>query len=141
MSWFEASIMLPISVIQVAPEGYLADSSLLKKLNDRAAGEITVGSALEPHLANADLIYTDCWPHAASAADGQRISELFLPYQITAGHLKALKEDALFLPCPPVTRGQEVSPAAMESPLCQNYRAKQYLLHSQNAVLEFVSSL
>jgi ornithine carbamoyltransferase len=141
MSWFEAAVRLPIAVTQVAPGGYLADEALLNKLNAQSIGEICASARLEALLPSADLIYTDCWPKADNESDAQMIKERFLPYQITYQHLKSLKSDAMFLPCPPVTRGQEVSHDAMKSPLCLNYEAKDYLLHSQNAVLEFVSSL
>ena len=41
-----------------------------------------------------------------------------------------LNKKAMFLPCPPVTRGQEVSTDAMDSELCMNYKAKDYLLQN-----------
>jgi len=44
---------------------------------------------------------------------------------------------AVFLPCPPVTRGQEVSAGAMLHPRCRVVEAKAWLLHAQNAVLEW----
>lgn len=140
MSWFEAAIRLPISVTQVAPVDYLADQKLLDTLNAGARGSISTSTDIAPLLSKADLIYTDCWPHSDNDLDRQRIREQFLPYQITSKHLRALHEKAMFLPCPPVTRGQEVSIDAMESPHCLNYHAKDYLLHSQNAVLEHLTS-
>lgn len=140
MSWFEAAACLPISVTQVAPADYLADPMLLQTLNMDSGGRISVSEKMDPFLQQADLIYTDCWPHAADESDRQKIARLFLPYQIDSGHLNKLHDHALFLPCPPVTRGQEVSSNAMWSPLCLNYRAKDCLLHSQNAVLEYAIS-
>jgi len=138
MSWFESAVRLPISVTQVAPDDYLADKDLLDKLNSQSIGEICVSNYLDPLLHDADLIYTDCWPKSNNLASTQKIKELFLPYQINSKRLQLLKDGALFLPCPPVTRGEEVSHNAMKSILCLNYEAKAYLLHSQNAVLEFV---
>lgn len=41
------------------------------------------------------------------------------------------ENDEMLLPCPPVTRGEEVSSEAMESELCLNYRTKDYLLHQR----------
>lgn len=139
MSWFEAAVKLPISVAQVAPEGYAADKTLLDKLNALAIGEILVRDNLDPLLKDADLIYTDCWPKTNGYEEATVIKKMFLPYQITAEHLQSLKKGALFLSCLPVTRGQEVSHDAMNSSLCLNYAAKEYLLHSQNAIMEFFS--
>jgi len=37
-----------------------------------------------------------------------------------------------------VTRGQEVTAEAMVHPLCQSRAAKAFLLHAQNALMEWV---
>jgi ornithine carbamoyltransferase len=44
---------------------------------------------------------------------------------------------AVFLPCLPVTRGQEVSSDAMTHPRCRVVEANAWLLHAQNTVLEW----
>jgi ornithine carbamoyltransferase len=95
---------------------------------------------LDSIVYKADLIYTDCFPKSDDVETGKEIMKQFLPFQITEKHLARLHEDALFLPCPPVTKGQEVSKEAMMSKRCSNYQAKEYLLHSLNAILELVAS-
>jgi ornithine carbamoyltransferase len=55
-------------------------------------------------------------------------------------HLTTLSSKGVFLPCPPVTRGQEVSYEVMKSPLCKNFEAKDNLLHIQNAIMEMVAT-
>lgn len=141
MSWFEAAARFPINVTQVAPVGYLADPNVVKSINASGMGVIGTSSELEPLLKKADLIYTDCWPKAMDAESVEKIRQSFLPYQITGRILSELSRKSLFLPCPPVTRGQEVSDDAMNSELCLNYKAKEYLLHSQNAIMEAVLAL
>lgn len=138
MSWFEAAARFPIEVTQIAPQAYLAPPELLTILNAGAVGRISTGTNLDAALVNTNLIYTDCWHKTSDPAEAEKIKSLFLPYQITGAHLARLGEDGLFLPCPPVTRGQEVSVEAMESPLCLNYEAKDCLLHCQNAIMEMV---
>jgi len=140
MSWFNAAVKLPISVTQVAPKGYELDNERLKALNENAVGKISVCNELDPLLEKADVIYTDCWPGAKTDEDSSVIKKAFLPYQINANHLSKLHDKAVFLPCPPVTRGQEVSHDSMLSHFCKNHEAKQFLLHSQNAVLEFAAT-
>jgi ornithine carbamoyltransferase len=61
-----------------------------------------------------------------------------LDYQITAATLEHFAPDEL-IPCPPVTRGQEVTADAMVSPSCHVIAAKAFLLHAQNALLEAVA--
>jgi ornithine carbamoyltransferase len=141
MSWFEAAVKLPISVTQVAPKGYEIDAAKLKQMNENAIGSISVSYELDSLVEKADVIYTDCWPKSQSDEDFENVRKTFLPYQVNARHLSRLHSKAVFLPCPPVTREQEVSKDAMLSALCKNHEAKQFLLHSQNAVLEFVTTI
>jgi len=140
MSWFEAATMFPIKVTQIAPHGYEVDKETLISLNTNAVGEIAFSNELDSYLEKADLLYTDCWPYVSELGEAKKIKQKFLPYQITETCLSKLKETSIFLPCPPVTRGQEVSSIAMNHSLCLNYRAKEYLLHSQNAILEMINS-
>lgn len=138
MSWFEAAVRFPIHVTQVAPESYLATPALLSVLSTDALGSIRVTPDLDEALVGANLIYTDCWPKPTPETTKDQIRDQFAPYQITLEHLSRLGKDALFLPCPPVTRGEEVSAEAMQSPLCRNYEAKNFLLHAQNAIMEYL---
>ena len=138
MSWFEAAVKLPIKVTQVAPIGYEIKKDELNELNKNAVGKIEVTNEFGTLFEKADVIYTDCWPNGENEDEKNNIKQAFLPYQITSNHLSKLKSNAIFLPCPPVTRGQEISHDSMKSAFCKNHEAKQYLLHSQNAILEFI---
>ncbi|HEX3052560.1 MAG TPA: hypothetical protein VHP83_18005 [Aggregatilineaceae bacterium] len=133
MSWFEAAVRFPISVVQVAPEAYLLPENRVKALNTGAAGEISTTGDLNHAISRqTDVIYTDCWP-------SEGLKRQFLPYQITAEIVNRISDKGFFLPCPPVTRGQEVSADALASEKCQNYAAKENLLHAQNAIMEFLA--
>ncbi len=133
--WFEAAARLPIEVVQVCPPGYSVEESLLNKMKRDSIGKLSVTSDFAGGLKDANVVYTDCWPSHNTDEEYQRIKRLFSPYQITAESLKMAAPDVLFLPCPPVHRGEEVSADAMQSPACCVYAAKEYLLHAQNAVL------
>ncbi|ACI56606.1 aspartate/ornithine carbamoyltransferase carbamoyl-P binding domain [Rhizobium leguminosarum bv. trifolii WSM2304] len=123
-SWVEASIALPIEVVQVYPERWhISDTALL---NERFRVSTDMGE-----LSDANIIITDSWP-------GDAVGDALAGYRIGADILDRLPEDAIFLPCPPVTRGQEVTAEAMEHSLCQSRAAKAFLLHAQNALMEWV---
>ncbi|RUM09278.1 ornithine carbamoyltransferase [Rhizobium chutanense] len=123
-SWVEASIGLPIEVVQVFPKRWhITDAALL---NRRFRVSTDIGELL-----GADIVITDSWPDDAT-------SEVLASYRIGADLLDRLSEDAIFLPCPPVRRGEEVAAEAMEHPLCQSRAAKAFLLHAQNALMEWV---
>jgi ornithine carbamoyltransferase len=83
-----------------------------------------------------ELIYTDCWPNGDAE---EAIRKAFLPHQIGVETLDRMHPGGAFLPCPPVARGNEVTAEAMRSPRCLSYEAKNYLLHAQNAILEFAT--
>ena len=134
-SWFEAAARYPIHVVQVCPAGYEVKAQFLQRIAREAEGEVAVSQDMHSAIADADVIYTDCWPTRATDEEHQRIRDLFLPYQVTEEILRASPQDALFLPCPPVHRGEEVSDGAMNWPGCRVYEAKEYLLHAQNALL------
>jgi ornithine carbamoyltransferase len=133
--WFEAAARLPIEAIQICPEGYQADPGFVAALQAEAVGSLGVTHDLVEGLGGADVIYTDCWPSAPDPIGEARIRAQFLPYQITAEILRKAGPDMFFLPCPPVTRGEEISADAMTEFGDQVFEAKEFLLHAQNAVL------
>lgn len=121
-SWVEASLSLPIRVAQLYPEDW--------QIKDVASPSFSASTSLDA-LFDADVIITDCWP------DGARADQL-VEYQISASLLDRCRPDVIFLPCPPVSRGKEVSADAMGHSACQSTAAKAYLLHAQNALLEWL---
>jgi len=123
-SWIEAAAVLPICVTQISHPSFYATepTEKLKQCADLAP------------LKEADLVVTDCWPKGASPAQQAHLAGL----QITADVLADCRNDVMFIPCPPVMRGQEVSAEAMADPKCMSRAAKAFLLHVQNAVLETV---
>ncbi|GAB5469972.1 MAG: ornithine carbamoyltransferase [Rhodospirillales bacterium] len=117
-SWVEAAAVLPLTVTQVFDPAYVLPEG---KGLVRCCADMSV-------LADATLIVTDCWPQERDA---------FRRFQVTAEILDATGPDCLFIPCPPVSRGQELTQAAIDHPKHVSYQAKAFLLHAQNAFLEF----
>jgi ornithine carbamoyltransferase len=133
MSWFEAAQVLPIEVIQIAPKSYLLDPEAVKSINTRALGRVSVSDTFDGCISGAtDVLYTDCWPKG----DKETIRRQFSPYQITKDIVDRIHPHGFFLPCPPITRGEEVSAESASHPRCCDYAAKEYLLHAQNAIME-----
>lgn len=123
-SWVEAASVLPINVKLVTPAGLQLSAG---KLSDR------VEVLSDPQvICDADLIVTDCWPREISSDLRRELERL----RITSELLDRAKPDVLFVPCPPVTRGDEVSADAMNHPRCVATEAKAYLMHVQNAFVE-----
>ncbi|MNY63888.1 Ornithine carbamoyltransferase [compost metagenome] len=81
-------------------------------------------------LLDADVVITDSWPAGSD--------HILINYRISASLLDRMQPEVIFLPCPPVARGQEVTADAMSHPACQSRPAKAFLLHAQNALMEFL---
>lgn len=124
-SWIEAAKVLPIYVEQISHPSLFATI-------DPMNGRFTCSESLAS-LNEADLIITDCWPSDVHGALKAHLGTL----RITAAVLDRCRPDLMFIPCPPVTRGQEVSSDAMAHSTCVVNEAKAYLLHIQNAFLEY----
>jgi len=124
-SWIEAAGMLPIELVHVTPPGF---GFTPDELPDRVS---TSDDARE--LEDADLIVTDCWPDDLDP----EAKSAFARLRVDASLLDRCRPDVLFVPCPPVTRGQEVSADAMCHPRLRSKEAKAFLLHSQNAGMEY----
>ncbi|HNX57655.1 MAG TPA: ornithine carbamoyltransferase, partial [Spirochaetota bacterium] len=138
MSWFEAAMKLPITVTQVSPARYHLSGEKLDMFNRNAKGRISVMDSLENAVdSSTDVIYTDSWP---KDRDKSEIRSDFIPYQITKDIVDRMNPSGFFLPCPPVSRGEEISSDSLESDRYLNFEAKKYLLHAQNAVMSFLAS-
>jgi ornithine carbamoyltransferase len=125
-SWVEASISLSIEVVQVYPDDWHVNDPALLNLNFRLSTDMR-------ELEDADVIFTDSWP--GGVPEGE-----VADYRISAEVLDRCRPDAVFIPCPPVARGQEVTADAMAHPACQSREAKAFLLHAQNALMERIAA-
>ena len=123
-SWIEAAEVLPIQVTQVSPSNYAYQDD---ELPSRASATDNVEAIMA-----ADLIVTDCWPAGAASDD----IEHFAALRIDVHMLDKSGPETLFVPCPPVTRGQEVTDGAMRHSCCKAKQAKAFLMHAQNAIME-----
>jgi ornithine carbamoyltransferase len=124
-SWVEAANVLPIQVTQVAPR------ELLFGAPDLHGSAVSTDD--ERSMEDADVIITDCWPPAPSP----ELQKEWRRFSIDRSILERCRPETLFIPCPPVTRGQEVSADAMSDERCRVIEAKAYLMHIQNALVEW----
>ena len=123
-SWIEAAAVLPIEVVQIYPANWHDQRSA------EAVPRFSCSSDIKA-IEGSNIVITDCWPEDADPA------ELF-DYQITNEILDGLPDGVEFVPCPPVHRGKEVSFEAMQHSACRVIEAKEFLMHAQNAALEWL---
>lgn len=134
-TWFDAASKLNLNLTQVCPIGYEVDNEIFKYAKERSKGEIKITCSMEEGLKDADIILTDGWP--VKEEDGEEFNK-FLPYQLTLDNIRLAQRDCIVNPCPPFTRGHEVTDEVIRSEYFIGYRAKENLLHIQKAVLSIL---
>lgn len=117
-AWQEAARVLDLDLVQCGPSNLSTPGS--NHTED-----------LQGALREADVVLTD--------SVGQHEQEL-VPYRLTAALLDTAPRGVDFLPCPPFTRGKEVSADAIEHPSFVGHRFKQPLLAVQQAIIAFCLS-
>ena len=84
---------------------------------------------------NADVIVTDTW--VSMGQEGKAI-EMFSPYQVNGELMSKAKEEAIFMHCMQIHRGEEVTDEVMEDPRAVVWDEAENRLHAQKALLEFL---
>lgn len=114
LEWKEVADEIGLKFIQCCPPGYeIPGTEVLYDLKEA--------------VKRADIVCTDSLP--ASALND------FKEYQITKELMDMAKPGALLNPCPPFSRGEEVSQDVIESEYFVGYHFKKYLLEIQQALI------
>lgn len=113
-SWYEAAKTFGLSFTQTSPKSF--------QITD-ANHEVDIHKAIK----GKDIILTDSWASSNVAA--------LAPYQVTTELMEQANPNALLNPCPPFTRGEEVSEEVIASEYFVGYGFKNSLLNVQQAIL------
>ncbi|HOO33666.1 MAG TPA: peptide transporter [Thermotogota bacterium] len=119
-SWKSASEILNLDLVQACPEGFEIEG--LTVIND-------IKSAVKAK----DIVLTDSVPSDYSAA--------FKPFQITKDIMRLANDGAILNPCPPFTRGAEVSQDVIASDFFAGYSFKRHLLSVQQAIILYMMGI
>ena len=113
-AWAEAAKAFGIAFTHCCPKGYEIEN-------------VKIEHNIEKALKQSDIVLTDS------------ISEEYLndfkPYQITTDLMRYAKSGAILNPCPPFTRGEEVSEDVINSEFFVGYGFKESLLYIQQAII------
>ncbi len=114
LSWKEAANVLGFELSQCCPKGYEMEGvRAFREIKEAVKGK--------------DIICTDSLP-----AD---ILGDFEHYQITKNIMDMANENAIFNPCPPFYRGEEVSEDVIDSNYFVGHHFKKHLLEVQQAIM------
>lgn len=134
-TWFEAAAKFDLNLTLVCPKGYEVSNELFECAKNESKGEIKITDDIEEGIKNADIISTDGWPQNLEKQDEIKN---FLPYQIDLSQIKLANRDCIVNPCPPFTRGNEITDEIIKSNCFIGYNAKENLLHMQKAILSYL---
>ncbi len=121
-SWLEASQALGFKLYQISKVGYeLANETDTYKFSDN----------LKETVKFCEVVLTDGIPEKL------RNREYIDEYQITSEVMKLAYNNPVLNPCPPFTRGEEVSEEVIDSKYFVGYDFKKNLIYVQQAIILF----
>lgn len=112
-AWLEASKLLGFNLKQSCPKGYELDN-------------ITIEYDINEAMKDSDIILTDSVSH---------VKDEFKNYSVTKKLMEKANIGALLNPCPPFTRGEEVSDDVIDSEYFVGYEFKKSLIYVQQAII------
>lgn len=119
-SWLEASRVLGFMLRQVCRKGYEFD---------KGTDTYSFSENLAETVSSCQVVLTDGIPEEL------RNEGYISRYQITKAVMESARENAILNPCPPFTRGEEVSEDAIASNYFVGYGFKKNLLYVQQAII------
>lgn len=138
-SLIAAALKTGLQVCVVAPESNPAalDTELYEAAEQRGLYRLEEDFARA--LQESDVVYTDTWidmeyfTDPAFAAEKERRSKLFEPYQLSRQVLKGI--DLRIMHCLPAHRGYEIEGELLDDPRSVVFQQAENRLHSQKAVM------
>lgn len=114
LTWKEAADIMGFELSQCCPKGYEIEG-------------VQTYNNIKEAVKGKDIICTDSLP--------TKILKDFVNYQVTKDIMDMANENAVFNPCPPFYRGEEVSADVIDSDYFVGYQFKKHLLEVQQAIM------
>ncbi len=134
-SYIDASRQFGFDLQIACPKGFEPAPELLSSTN-----RVTLVDTPQDAVSGADLVITDVWSSMGHEAEVSERRKRFAGYQVDRPLLDLAARDAVFMHCLPAHRGEEVSHDVLDDPRSVVWAEAGNRLHSQKALLEFLSS-
>lgn len=133
-SYIQAASILDFTLHIACPAGYRPNADIVA-----ASGKhIKFFDSPEQASQKADLCVTDVWASMGQEDEQQAREVAFKDFQINQVTMRAAKNDALFMHCLPVHRGEEASADIVDGPQSVIFQEAENRLHAQKALLELL---
>jgi ornithine carbamoyltransferase len=136
-SWLEFAAKFPLHIVCACPAGHEPHPRILE--DAQSVGISTIDIMDDPVKAaqDADVIYTDVWPHGGGEAKG-KIAKVFRNYQVDARLLRSAKPDCLVMHRLPANRGEEITSEVLDGPQSLALEQARNRLDVQKAIMMFL---
>jgi ornithine carbamoyltransferase len=134
-SWLELAAKFPLQIVCCCPTGYEPHLGTIEEAE--AAGISTVAILSDPVEAvrDADVIYTDMWPHSGPGVDEGRRLAVFKPFQVNKNLLKLAKHDCVVMHRLPANRGEEITSDVLDGSQSLALKQAHNRVHVQNGIM------
>jgi ornithine carbamoyltransferase len=132
-SWVQAVAVMGGELTLACPDMYRPDDATMELVH-RNRDRISVVSAPEEAVRNADCVITDAWV-SMHDQDGEKRHNILAPYQVNGRLMKHAKADAIFMHCLPAHRNEEVTDEVMDSAQSVVFDEAENRLHVQKSIL------
>jgi ornithine carbamoyltransferase len=127
------------STIRMAtPPGYEPDPQVVadaQAMAQQTGAVVEMLSDPQAAVTDADAVYTDVWASMGQEHEAKDRARTFAPFQVNEDLIAEAAPHAVFMHCLPAHRGQEVSPAVIDSPRSIVFDQAESRMHVQKAIL------
>ena len=134
-SWIFAAGNLTFELRIAAPKAHQPCPDLIAK----AGGSIVVSEDCDAAAEGADLLYTDVWVSMGKEEEAAQREQDFAGYQINEALVSRANEGALVMHCLPAYRGKEIDEPTLEAHADTIFTQTENRLHSQKAILDWLT--
>jgi ornithine carbamoyltransferase len=138
-SWLELAEKFPLHFVVACPVGYEPHPQILEQARAANLSTIEVTEDPEKAVVDADVVYTDLWPHTPGMDEAMRLN-VFRSYQLNATLMKRAKPHALVMHRLPANRGEEITREVLDGKQSIVLKQAENRLHIQKAVLTLLLS-
>lgn len=121
-----------MNVAVASPGGYSPERSIVER--GMQFGDVLITNDIAEAVKGADIVYTDVFISMSEENDDEKKAKL-AKYRVTPEVMALAKEDALFMHCMPVHRGEEVAAEVVDGPQSVVYDQAENRLHLNKAAL------
>lgn len=134
--------MAGASISVATPPGYEPIPQFIKRAEELAAehgASVDVTTDPKAAAAGANVLYTDVWASMGQEREAEDRRLIFAPYQLNASLLGLAAPGAIVMHCLPAHRGEEITDDVIEGPQSVVWDQAENRLHTQKALLAWLS--